>query len=118
MSLAVVTPGEVPKTRRQKELITSSGTHMVFYEDDIEHVYLQLFPIVLAYNKVYHYTATKIISQEQFQNWKVDQCCLFGQSFIKSASIVNKEFVSQEISSNLEGCIDSIKELLSLFAIQ
>ena len=72
MPLAVVTPGEVPKTRRQKELVTSSGTHMVFYEDDIEHVYLQSIPIVLAYNKVNHYTATKIISQEQFQNWKVN----------------------------------------------
>ena len=118
MPLAVVTSGEVPKTRRQKELITSSGTHMVFYEADIEHVYLQSIPIVLAYNKVNHYTATKIISQEQFQNWKVEQCYLLGKSFIKSSSIVNKEFVSQEISSKLEGCVDSIKELLNLFAMQ
>ena len=38
-------------------LVTSSGTHMVFYEHDLEDVYLQSIPIVLAYNKVNHYTA-------------------------------------------------------------
>ena len=67
---------------------------MVFYQDDLEHVYLQSIPIVLAYNKVNHYSATKLISQEQFQSWKIEQCCLLGQGFIKSASTVNKQFVS------------------------
>ena len=66
---------------------------MVFYQDDLEDVYLQSIPIVVAYNKVNHYTATKVISQEQFQSWKFEQCCLLGQSFIKSASIVNKQFL-------------------------
>ena len=91
---------------------------MVLYQDDFEDVYLQSVSIVLAYNKVNHYTAAKLISQEEFQSWKVEQCCLSGQSFIKSASIVNKQFVSEEISSKLEGCVDSIKQLLSLFAMQ
>ena len=91
---------------------------MVFYQHDLEHVYLQSIPIVLAYNKVNHYTATKLISQEQFQSWKVEQCCLLGQSLIKSASVVNKQFVSEEISSKLEGCVDSINQLFSLFAMQ
>ena len=88
---------------------------MVFYLDDLEDVYLQSVPIVVAYNKVNHYTATKVILQEQFQSWKVEQCCLLGQSFIKSASIVNKHFVSEEISGNLEVCVDSLKQLLNLF---
>ena len=78
---------------------------MVFYQDNLEDVYLQSIPIVVAYNKVNHYTAIKIISQEQFQSWKVEQCCLLGQSFIKSASIVNKHFVSEEISGKLEVCV-------------
>ena len=42
---------------------------------------------------------------------------MLGQSFIKLASIVNKQFVS-EVSTKLEGCVDSIRELLSLFAMQ
>ena len=52
-------------------LVASSGTHMVFYEQDLEDVYLQSIPIVLAYNKVNHYTATKLISQQEFQSWKI-----------------------------------------------
>ena len=36
---------------------------MVFYQDDLEYVYLQSIPIVVAYSKVNHYTATKVISQ-------------------------------------------------------
>ena len=91
---------------------------MVFYEHDLEDVYLQSVPIVLAYNKVNHYTATKLISQQEFQSWKIQQCCMLGQSFIKLASIVNKQFVSEEVSTKLEGCVGSIKELLSLFAMQ
>ena len=91
---------------------------MVFYQDDLEDVYLQLIPIVVAYNKVNHYSATKVISQEQFQSWKVEQCCLLGKSFIKSASIINKHFVSEEISGKLEVCIDSLKHLLNLFAME
>ena len=91
---------------------------MVFYQDDSEHMYLQSIPIVLAYNKVNHYTTIKLISQEQFQSWKVEQCCLLGQSFIKSASIVNKQFVSEEISSKLEGCVDSLKQFLRFLAVQ
>ena len=89
---------------------------MVFYQDDFEHVYL--IPIVLAYNKVNHYPATKLISQEQFQSWNIEQCCMLGQSFITSASIVNKQFVSEEISSKLEGCVDSPKQLLRFLAVQ
>ena len=46
---------------------------MVLYQDDIEDVYLQSVSIVLAYNKVNHYTAAKLISQEEFQSWKVEQ---------------------------------------------
>ena len=72
----------------------------------------------MAYNKVNHYTATKFISQEQFQSRKVEQCCLLGQSFIKSASIFNKHFVSEEISGKLELCVDSLKQLLNLFAME
>ena len=89
---------------------------MVFYEQDLEDIYLQSIPIVLAYNKVNHYTAT--ISQQEFQSWKIQQCCMLGQNFIKSASIVNKQFVSEVVSTKLEGCVSSIKELLSLFAMQ
>ena len=91
---------------------------MVFYKDDLENVYLQLIPIIVAYNKVNHYTATKVISQEQFQSWKVEQCCLLGQSFIKFASIVKKHFVSDEISGKLAACVDSLKHLLNLFAME
>ena len=91
---------------------------MVFYEKDLEDVYLQSIPIVLAYNKVNHYTATKLISQQEFQSWKIQQCCMLGQNFIKSASIVNKQFVSEVVSTKLEGCVSSIKEFLSLFAMQ
>ena len=43
---------------------------------------------------------------------------MFGQNFIKSASIVNKQFVSEVVSTKLEGCASSIKKLLSLFAMQ
>ena len=43
---------------------------------------------------------------------------MLGQNFIKSASIVNKQFVSEVVSTKLEGCVSSIKELLSLFAMQ
>ena len=99
-------------------LVTSSGTHMVFYEQDLEDIYLQSIPIVPAYHKVNHYTATKLISQQEFQSWKIQQCCMLGQIFIKSASIVNKQFVSEVVSTKLEGCVSSIKELLSLFAMQ
>ena len=91
---------------------------MVFYEQDLEDIYLQSIPIVLAYNKVNHYTATKLISQQEFQSWKIQQCCMLGQNFIKSASIVNKQFVSEVVFTKLEGCVSSIKELLSLFAVQ
>ena len=91
---------------------------MVFYQDDLEDVYLQSIPIVVAYNKVNHYTATKVISQKQFQSWKVEQYCLLGQSFIKSASIVNKHFVFEEISGKLEVCVDSLKHLINLFAME
>ena len=91
---------------------------MVFYEQDLEDIYLQSIPIVLAYNKVNHYTATKLISQQEFQSWKIQQCCMLGQNFIKSASIVNKQFLSEVVSTKLEGCVSSIKELLSLFAMQ
>ena len=91
---------------------------MVFYEDDLEHVYLQSIPIVVACNKVNHYTATIVISQEQFQSWKLEQCCLLGKSFIKSASIVNKHVVSDEISGKLAVCVNSLKQLLNLFAMQ
>ena len=91
---------------------------MVFYEQDLEDIYLQSIPIVLAYNKVNQYTATKLISQQEFQSWKIQQCCILGQNFIKSASIVNKQFVSEVVSTKLEGCVSSIKELLSLFAMQ
>ena len=83
---------------------------MVFYEQDLEDVYLQSIPIVLAYNMVNHYTATKLISQQEFQSWKIQQCCMLGQNFIK--------FVSEVGSTKLEGCVSSIKELLSLFAMQ
>ena len=62
-----------------------------------EDVYLQSIPIVLAYNKVNHYTATKLISQQEFQSWKIQQCCMLGQNFIKLASFVNKQFVSEEV---------------------
>ena len=110
--------GEVPRTRKQRMLVTSSGTHMVFYEQDLEDIYLQSIPIVLAYNKINHYTATKLISKQEFQSWKIQQCCMLGQNFIKSASIVNKQFVSEVVSTKLEGCVSSIKELLSLFAMQ
>ena len=91
---------------------------MVFYEQDLEDIYLQSIPIVLAYNKVNHYTATKLISQQEFQSWKIQQCCMLGQNFIKSASIVNKQFVSEVVSTKLEVCVSSIKELLSLFAME
>ena len=91
---------------------------MVFYQDDSEDVYFQSIPIIVAYNKVNHYTATKVISQVQFQSWKVERCCLLGQCFIKSASIVNKHFVSEEISGKLEVCVDSLKQLLNLFAME
>ena len=91
---------------------------MVFYEQDLEDIYLQSIPIVLAYNKVNHYTATKLISQQEFQSWKIQQCCTLGQNFIKSASIVNKQFVPEVVSTKLEGCVSSIKELLCLFAMQ
>ena len=91
---------------------------MVFYQDDLEDVYLQSIPIVVAYNRVNHYTARKVISQEQFQSWKIEQCCLLGQSFIKSASIVNKYFVSDEISGKLAVCLDSLKHLLNLFVME
>ena len=114
----MVCPGEVPRTRKQRMLVASSGTHMVFYEQDLEDVYLQSIPIVLAYNKVNHYTATKLISQQEFQSWKIQQCCMLGQNFIKSASIVNKQFVSEVVSTKLEGCVSSIKQFLSLFAMQ
>ena len=43
---------------------------------------------------------------------------MLGQSFIRLASIVNKQFVSEEVSTKLEGFVGSIKELLSLFAMQ
>ena len=114
----MVCPGEVPRTRKQRMLVTSSGTHVVFYEQDLEDIYLQSIPIVLAYNKVNHYTATKLISQQEFQSWKIQQYCMLGQNFIKSASIVNKQFVSEVVSTKLEGCVSSIKELLSLFAME
>ena len=91
---------------------------MVFYQDNLEDVYLQSIPIVVAYNKVNHYTATKVISQEKIQSWKVEQCCLLGQSFIKSASIVNKHFVSEGISGKLEVSVDLLKQLLNLFAME
>ena len=90
---------------------------MVFYQDDLEDVYLQSIAIVVAYNKLNHYTATKVISQEQFQSWKVEQSCLLGQSFIKSAYIVNKHFVSDEISGKLAVYVYSLKQLLNLFAM-
>ena len=98
--------------------VASSGTLMVFYEQDLEDVYLQSIPIVLAYNKVNHNTATKLISQQEFPSWKIQQCCMQGQNIIKSASIVNKQFVSEVVSTKLEGCVSSIKEFLSLFAMQ
>ena len=66
--IAVATPGEVPKTRRQRELVTAGGTHIVFYEKDLEDFYLQSVPVVVAYNKVNYYTATRVISQEDFQS--------------------------------------------------
>ena len=112
----MVCPGEVPRTRKQRMLVASSGTHMVYYEQDLEDVYLQSIPIVLAYNKVNHYTATKLISQQEFQSWKIQQCCMLGQNFIKSASIVNKQFVSEVVSTKLEGCVSSIKEFHSLLS--
>ena len=116
--MAVATPGEVPKTRRQRELVTAGGTHIVFYEKDLEDFYLQSIPVVVvANNKVNHYTATKVISQEEFQSWKVQQSCILAQSFIKTASIVNKEYVSQDVSEKLEVCVDSMKHLLTLFAM-
>ena len=43
---------------------------------------------------------------------------MLGQNFIKSASIVNKQFVSEVVSTKLEGCVSSIKEFLSSFAMQ
>ena len=49
---------------------------------------------------------------------EIQQCCMLGQNFIKSASIVNKQFVSEVVSTKLEGCVSSIKEFLSLFAMQ
>ena len=43
---------------------------------------------------------------------------MLGQNFIKSASIINKQFVSEIVSTKLEGCVSSIKEFLNLFAMQ
>ena len=91
---------------------------MVFYQDGLECVYLQSIPILVAYNKVNHYTAAKVISQEQNQSWKLEQCCLLGKSFIKSASIVNKHVVSDERSGKFAVCVDSLKHLLNLFAME
>ena len=43
---------------------------------------------------------------------------MLGQGFIKLSSIVNKQFVSEKVSTTLEGCVGSIMELLSSFAMQ
>ena len=91
---------------------------MVFFEKDLEHIYLQSIPIVVAYNEVNHYTPTKLVSLKEFQSWKVQQCIQFAQGFVNSAAVVNKDFVSDEVSSRLESSVDSLNNLLSLYAMQ
>ena len=114
--MAVVTSGKVLKTRRQRELLTASDTHIVFHEKYLEDFYLQSVPVV-AYNKANHHTTTRVIYQKEFQSWKVQQSCILAQKFIKTATIVNKEYVSQDVSGKLEVCVDSMKQLLTHFAM-
>ena len=58
-----------------------------------------------------------MISQEDFQSWRVQQSCILAQSFIKTASIVNKDYASQDVLGKLEVCVDSMKQLLTHFAM-
>ena len=80
----------------QRMLVVSSGTRMVFYEQDLEDVYLQSIPIVLAYNKVNHYTATKLISQKEFQSWKIQ--VLYVGAKLHQVSFYHKQAVCSRSS--------------------
>ncbi len=72
MPIALVSTGKKPKTYQDATLTTSAGYNIDLHKVDFMKMDRRAYGCVIAFNGLNHFTATYTISDQEFQNYKLN----------------------------------------------
>ena len=99
--IVILSPGGDPKTRSQQLTMLESAVEIPLYKEDLEYIDRQGVPVVIVYNGRDHFVPSIIMSQVEYNQWKLSILVKFAEASLDVIDDVDSNFVSPEVAVHL-----------------
>ena len=99
--MVILSPDGDPKTRSQQLSMLESAIEIPLYKEDLEYIDRQRVPVVIVYNGRDHFVPSIIMSQVEYNKWRLSILVKFAEASLEVIDDVDSNFVSPEVAVHL-----------------